>query len=101
MVVLCRSSLFLPCDHITRGPSLSPLSFAERQTSLHGQDLSRSPVPVPQGWQGARASQGPLLQLVMERVGIRALQLGEQPKEAQPTPARSECPAGGQWWPRP
>lgn len=49
---------------------------------------------MPQGCEDLRAGPGPLLQLILERMGICVLQLGEPSCEAQARPAHS---GPGQW----
>lgn len=79
--------------HLVIALSKSSLSFAE---TLHGPNLSQS--HMPQGCQHPCASPGPLLQLILEWMGICVLQLGEQASKAQPRLVHSMYPRSGQWW---
>lgn len=79
--------------HLVIALSKSSLSFAE---TLHRPNLSQS--HMPQGCQHPRASPGPLLQLILEWMGICVLQLGEQASKAQPRLVHSVCPRSGQRW---
>lgn len=56
------------------------------------------PSHMPQGCQHPRTSPGPLLQLILEWMGICVLQLGEQASKAQPRLVHSVCPRSGQRW---